>query len=127
AAPALLSGGTSTFASITAGHDSSILFQAAADVVVKGRMSLAAHVTIDAVAGITTKHKLFFVHGANGSNALQSAVSSVSIAKDSIIRATFYAPNGSIVVDQNVNVNGSPLVRDVRMGRANTRPLRMRF
>src|SRR5207249_1385455 len=101
-----LSGGTVTFASIDADKAASIIFEATSDVVVKGTMTLDAGATIGGPPGVTTKHRIFFVHGA-----------SVSIAKDSTIAATIYAPNGSIILDQDARVTGAIAGRDIRIGK----------
>ena len=112
-----LSGGTYVFASIAADRDASILFDAAADVVVKGPMSLGQGATIGGGAGVTTKHKMFFVHGIDG----------VTIGRDSNIGATIDAPNGAITVGQDTSIAGSLLARDIRLNRACTLQLRSGF
>lgn len=112
----VLSGGTYVFASITAESGSSIIWDGPGDVVVKGPMTLGSLATIGAGAGVTTKHKMFFVHGVN-----------VSIGRDSTIGATIHAPNGSITVDQSSHVTGSLVARNIRISRLSTLELRSGF
>jgi hypothetical protein len=111
------SGGTYVFASIAVDRDSSVTFDAAADVVVKGLMTLGQNATVGGGSGVTTKRKMFYVHGIDG----------VVIGRDSHVGATIDAPNGAITIGQGTQVTGSLLARDIRFNRSCTLTLRSGF
>src|SRR5262249_46462381 len=110
-----LSGGTYVFSSITTDRGASIIFDAAADVVVKGNVTLGTNAPISNASGLTTKHKLLFVHG------------NVSLGKDDTVNATVHAPNGSIIAGDGLHLTGSLVGRDIGVGRSASLTLRSGF
>ena len=123
-----LAGGPYTFSSITADRGATIVWDGPGEVVVNGRMSLGQNTTIAAAPGVTTKHKMFFVHGINGADGLlTSTPAAVSIGKESNIAATFLAPNGTIDAADSLTFTGSFVGRDIHIGRGGTLTLRSGF
>ena len=110
-----LSGGTYVFSGITTDRGASIIFDAGADVVVKGNVTLGANATITNASGLTTKHKILFVHG------------TVALSKDNTVRASIDAPNGSIVASDNLQLTGTLVARDIQVGRSSNLSLRSGF
>lgn len=123
-----LPGGPYTFASIATERGASIVFDGPGEVVVNGRMALGQGTTIGTAPGVTTKHKMFYVHGINGVDGLlHSTPAAVSIGKESSIAATILAPNGSIDADQTLALTGSFVARDIHISRNSTLTLRSGF
>jgi hypothetical protein len=123
-----LPGGPYTFASISTERGATIVFDGPGEVVVNGRIALGQGTKIAAAPGVTTKHKMFYVHGINGTDGLlHSTPAAVSIAKECSISATIFAPNGSIDADQTLALTGAFVARDIHVGRDSTLTLRSGF
>lgn len=123
-----LPGGLYAFASITMQRAATIRWEGPGDIVIRDRLTLGAETTIGVAPGITTKRRMFFVGGANGTDGLLlSTPPSVSIGRDSNIAATIFAPNGTIDAGESMTLLGSLVARDVRVGRGSTLELRSGF
>lgn len=110
-----LPGGPYTFTSITLARGARVIWDGPGDVVVKGNLILGAEVDIVAAPGVTTKRKMFFVHGG------------VTIGRDCTVNATVHAPNGAIVAGQSLSMLGSFVARDIRIGRDSRLTVRSGF
>ena len=111
-------GGPYTFTSITADRGASIIWEGPGELVVTGRVTLGADATIGVAPGVTTKHRMILVHGADAA---------VSFGRTNRISATVFAPNGSIDVGNGSTVLGSLVARDVHVGRDSSLQLRSGF
>ena len=111
-----LPGGPYVFASITLARGATIVWDGPGEVDVIGAMSLGADCTISVAAGITTKHRLFLVHGGG-----------ITIGSNNNVSSTFFAPNGTIDVGTGSHVLGSLVGHDIHVGRDGTLELRSGF
>jgi hypothetical protein len=115
-----LTGGGYAFRSITIKNSGELRYSAPADIVVSGRVDLAAKAVIqpETNSSLTPASMRMQVDGINGSNgALTSSPPSVHVGQSGKVFATVYATAGSIVFDQSVEGNGAFLARDILVGR----------
>jgi Bacterial Ig domain len=115
-----LTGGGYAFRSITIKNSGELRYAAPTDVVVSGRVDLAAKAVIQPEnnSGLTAAAMRIQADGINGSNgALTSSPPSVHVGQSGKVFGTVYATAGSIVFDQSVEGNGAFLARDILVGR----------
>ncbi|HJW94052.1 MAG TPA: Ig-like domain-containing protein [Thermoanaerobaculia bacterium] len=112
-----LPGGPYVFASITLARGATIVWDGPGEVDIIGGMTLGADCTISVAPGVTTKHRLFLVHGSNG----------ITFGSDNSVSSTFFAPNGKIDAGNGSKLLGSFVGRDIHVGRDSTLELRSAF
>jgi hypothetical protein len=115
-----LTGGGYAFRSITVKNSGELRYAAPTDIVVSGRVDLAAKAVIqpETNSGLTPAAMRIQVDGINGSNgALTSSPPSIHVGQSGKVFGTLYATAGSIVFDQSVEGNGAFLARDILVGR----------
>src|SRR6266550_3542707 len=115
-----LSGGGYAFRSITVGRGGALRCAAAADIVVSGRADFGPDSVVmpDNGSGLTPAAIRIQVDGANGTNGqLSSMPRAIQIGKSGKMFANLYATAGTITLDQEVEVNGALLARDIVVGR----------
>jgi Big-like domain-containing protein len=115
-----LTGGGYAFRSITVKNSGELRYAAPTDIVVSGRVDLAAKAVIqpETNSGLTPAAARIQIDGINGSNgALTSTPPAVHVGQSGKVFATLYATAGSIVFDQSVEGNGAFLARDILVGR----------
>ena len=111
-----LPGGPYTFTSIAAERGATIVFDGPGDAIVLGNMTFGADASIVAGPGITTKRRMFFVHG-----------TSATFGANNTIQATVHVPNGSITAGESLTMLGSFVARDIRVARDSELTLRSGF
>ena len=115
-----LTGGGYAFRSITIKNSGELRYGAPTDIVVSGRVDLAAKALIqpETNSGLTPAVARIQVDGINGTNgALTSTPPSVHVGQSGKVFATLYATAGSVIFDQSVEGNGAFLARDILVGR----------
>ncbi|MGH7597018.1 MAG: FlgD immunoglobulin-like domain containing protein [bacterium] len=76
-----------------------------------------AGVLPDNGSGLAASDMIFYVNGINGNNGnLHSNPKAVDIGINNLIKANFYAPNGSIWLKLNTNATGAFFAKDVQVG-----------
>ncbi len=109
-------GGTYEVASVTAGDGAALVFQAASDVRVEGRFASGQGATVgpDTGSGVAAHDLVFYVAGINGTDgAIDSTPLAAVIGHDNLVGASFYAPNGTLVIGHGSDATGAFLGRDV--------------
>ncbi|HEV8630563.1 MAG TPA: Ig-like domain-containing protein [Thermoanaerobaculia bacterium] len=112
-------GGIYNVREINSGKTTSLRFQGHSEVRVEGKFSLDQNSFIGPAAGfgLTASDIGIFVAGINGSTgALGASPQAAKIGGGCVAQASFYVPNGTLHVQQNANVTGAFLARDVQVG-----------
>ena len=115
-----LRGGGYAFSSITIGRGGALRYAAPADIVVSGRADFGPDSVVmpESGSGLTAAAMRIQIDGLNGTNGrLASTPPAVGIGKSAKVLANLYATAGSITGDQEVEVNGALLARDIAFGR----------
>ena len=115
-----LRGGGYAFRSITIARGGALRYAAPSDLVVSGRADFGPDSIVmpDDGSGLTAASIRIQIDGINGTNGrLASTPPAVSLGKGAKVFANLYATAGSVTGDQEVEVNGSLLARDIAFGR----------
>lgn len=111
-----LDGGTYDVLSVTAGKNASLLFAAAAEVRVQGRLLTGKGVVVgpEGGSGVAPHDLVFYVAGIDGlDGALGSTPRAAEIGHSNALLANVYAPNGTLRIGQFGEATGAFLARDV--------------
>ena len=110
-----LGGGTYDFASLTLGNDARIVAQATTTVHIAGRLSTGDRVHIETSgASLSAKDLRLEISGQNGATgALSATPKAATLGNDTVVRALFLVPNGSLQTGHRTNATGALFARDV--------------
>ena len=112
-------GGIYNVAEIDAGPSSTLRFSAPSEIRIAGKFGLDhdAFVGPAVGSGITAADLVFYVAGINGNNgAFGATPRAVKIGTSGTAQASFYAPNGTLQMQQGAQATGAFLARDVQVG-----------
>lgn len=112
-------GGVYHFRSIRVDREAKLFFSAATEIRIQQKIATQTLVTIQPAAGatITGANILFYVGGVNGTGGgLAETPKAVEIGTDNTIRASVYAPNGTVWLKDRTQARGAYLGKDVQVG-----------
>ncbi len=118
-AKAILSGGVYDFAEVATGTGSSLWFDAPSEVRIAGRLATGTDAVVGPAPGapIDATHVVFYVAGINGTTGtLGDSPKTAEIGVRNQVTANFYAPNGTLEIEQGTMATGAFLARDVEAG-----------
>lgn len=121
AATVIFSGGGYSFTSISAARGAALRFDAASDVVVKGRVALESNVVIapSTSSGLGPSAVALHVHGINGEDgALLSTPAAMRVGQRGRVFANVDVAGGSLIFEQEADAFGAFRARDILVGRA---------
>jgi len=114
-----LTGGTYRFASIASGSRAQVLFDAAAEVQIAGRLALGTDGILapSSSATIGAADIVFYVAGINGTTGdLAATPQAAEIGVRCKVIANLYVPNGTLDLKQGASATGAFLARDLAAG-----------
>lgn len=112
-------GGTYNFQSMKIGNNTKLLFQAATDVLIANKFEIGQKSFIGSDDGmdIAASEIVFYIEGINGTTGtLKAKPKSADIGQNSTVNANFYAPNGTLIINQRSEAKGAFWARDVLIG-----------
>ena len=115
-----LRGGGYAFRSITIARGGALRYAAPSDIVVSGRGDFGPDSIVmpEGGSGLSAAAIRIQIDGLNGTNGrLSSTPPAVALGKSAKMFANLYATAGTITLDQEVEVNGALLARDITAGR----------
>ncbi len=118
-----LTGGQYDIASLTVLKNAEVRFENTIDMRIAGRVDVGLNATLAPadLSSMAADDFVMYVAGSNGEGGgLSDTPYAVSVAKVVHIQANVFAPNGSIVMDDNVHAEGAFLARDIMMGKNGT-------
>ena len=110
-----LSGGTYEFASLTLGNDAKLQATGTSQVHIAGRISTGDRARIQTSGtSLSAKDLRVEVSGQNGSTgAITATPKAVAFGNDTVVRALFIAPNGTLQLGQRTQATGALFGRDI--------------
>lgn len=111
----ILTGGDYHFESLKIGEKATLIFLGPCTIRIKGRVECGEQVKINwEDAGVAAKDAVLYVGGSNGGNGNPDASpKAVYTGEKCQIRAIIYAPNGTVHIGQESQINGSLIAKDV--------------
>jgi hypothetical protein len=112
-------GGIYHFRSLSIDREAKLLFAAAGEVRVQGKVSTGITTTIGPAAGsgLTAASIVFYVGGINGTGGgVNETPAAVLLGATNTVTANLYAPNGTLWLGDNGVATGTLIARDVRIG-----------
>lgn len=112
----VLSGGAYNVRSVSVGTGAGLLFAAASEVRVEGRLATANDATVgpEASSGAAIRDLVIYVAGINGGDGgILSSPLAVEIGHDNQVGASFYAANGTLRLGHGTEATGAFLAADV--------------
>jgi hypothetical protein len=111
----ILAGGDYHFESLKIGEKATLIFQSPCKIRIKGRVECGEQVKINwEDTGVAAKDAVLYVGGSNGGNGNPDASpKTVFTGEKCQIRAIIYAPNGTVQIGQESQINGSLIAKDV--------------
>ncbi len=112
----IFTGGVYTFSQVNAWWAGTFTFLAPTEIRVTGQVKINGESVFQLGSGVSANQVMWYVAGQNSSSDPNTSPTAVLIGTSTTLIGTFYAPNGTIYLNNRVQATGSFIGRWVRIG-----------